>query len=109
MSYVQEAIMSHRLQCDICGEKSIAVDNPNLLTQKEHQAIREFVAQHEATCAVGSTSKEPRYIKQVGPFGSEKPEPQSVLKPHGHFEYIGPYGEQQHGDTLQCAHCPHHW
>lgn len=109
-----------RLQCDICGEKSGAVASlpPSAL---EAAMLAEFRRAHDATCArhdrvnfpAGATSVEPPAEvlarAQVGPFGRPKPPPRSAPRPHGHFEYTGPYGERLLGDTLQCCHCQKHW
>jgi hypothetical protein len=108
-----------RLQCNLCGSKSIDVSSPIflLMTPAEQQAISEFAALHNLTCAnndpinfpTGACSPETLTYEAVGPFGSKKPPPVSARKPHGHFEYTGPYGEVQEGDTLSCCHCRRHW
>lgn len=102
-----------RLQCNVCGARSATVASmpPTAL---EGEMLAGFRAQHDATCAVGigfpngATSVEMPIIP-CGPFGSDKPEPVSTLRPHGYFEYTGPYGETQVGETLSCCHCSTHW
>lgn len=100
-----------RLQCNVCGAKSGAVETlpPSA---KELQMLRFFRSEHDATCGIptglSSAVGEETFAKNVGPFGSEKPPPVSVRKPHGHFEYTGPYGEMEEGDTLSCCHCRKH-
>ena len=98
--------MPLRLQCNLCGDKSIAVESLPP-TAKEQQAVDEFRLQHEATCGFDSIGRQTPPT-QCGPFGSIKPEPHSALKPHGHAEYTGPYGEIQEVDTISCCHCRRH-
>lgn len=100
--------MPHRVQCDVCGAKSGYVDSPLAMTDREHRMVREFVREHDANCQPGAAVPETPPT-QCGPFGSPKSPPQSVRKPHGHFQYTGPYGEIQDGDTLSCCHCGRHW
>lgn len=106
----------YRLQCNICGAKSIGVETlpPS---NKEGEAIVEFQREHFINCASsdsivypnGVVSPETLKYKAVGSFGSDKRPLKSILKPHGHVEMTGPYGEQQTGDTLSCCHCRKHW
>jgi hypothetical protein len=104
-----------RLQCDVCGAKSILVDNPKSVTARELQALMEFRVEHDANCGndiaafpAGAVSQEVP-VQHVGPFGSPKPEPIALRRPHGHFERTGPYGEIEQGDTISCVHCRRHY
>lgn len=113
--------MSHRLECSICGKKSLAVDDPRLVTATELRSLSEFREEHFSSCAGADsivypngpcTAEVPAEVvaaAQTGPFGSAKRPPKAVRKPHGHTERIGPYGEQEEGDTLSCCHCRKHW
>ena len=98
--------MSLRLQCDICGAKSLAIDGlpPSA---REEESLSAFRAEHDL-CAVGAVAHE-RPVQQCGPWGSPRGEPRSTPRPHGHFEQTGPYGELRSGDTLSCCHCRRHW
>jgi hypothetical protein len=105
-----------RLQCVRCGAKSASVANPAEMSAFEQQAIAEFQAEHDTNCIAGESLIYPhgateieKPVVHVGAFGSPKPPPQSTPNPHGHFEYTGPYGELQTGDTLSCAHCGRIW
>lgn len=103
--------MSFRLQCEVCGAKSRAVEAPQALGAAEREALLEFRAEHRATCGGGEevAGASAASVPQGGPFGSTKAAPVSARVPHGHFEYTGPYGEIQEGDTLSCCHCRAHW
>lgn len=104
--------MPYRLQCNVCGAKSRSVETPQALSAVERDALIDFRAEHRETCGdtvEDTTSAESQNVVHVGPFGSAKPPPVSARKPHGYFEYTGPYGEIQNGDTLSCCHCRAHW
>lgn len=107
--------MAHQLQCNVCGAKSISVDNPRAVTRRELDALREFKAEHDTLCWRDDVLNFPQGVVSTltppvpcGPFGSEKAQPLSVSKPHGHGEYMGPYGEVVHIDTVSCCHCRRH-
>lgn len=107
----------HHLECNICGVHSVTVQDRYQLTEIEKQALREFVQEH-TRCAQAREGFRPEDActarpdgwtpPQVGPFGSDKPDPRSTPRPHGYFEYMGPYGEVQRGDTISCCHCRKH-
>lgn len=106
--------MEVKLECIVCGARSRPVSGWPL-SGRDEQMLAEFRAEHDATCAAAGGTIHPAppdellRAAQVGPFGRDKPPPVSVLSPHGHFEYTGPYGEIQEGDTLSCCHCTRHW
>lgn len=100
--------MPVRLQCDVCKEKSVAVENPAAVSPEERLAVAAFKAAHDASCRASNViAVAPQ--NTCGPFGAAKPAPLSARKPHGHFHRTGPYGEQEEGDTLSCCHCRRHF
>lgn len=112
-------LIPHHLECNLCGARSVSVQDRFQLSPLERQALQEFVTEH-LQCAAAVEGWLPEHAvdarpdgwvcpNQGGPFGSAKPEPRSARRPHGYFEYTGPYGEIQSGDTLSCCHCRHHW
>ncbi|MDE2102184.1 MAG: hypothetical protein KGL39_33370 [Patescibacteria group bacterium] len=110
-------LIPHHMECNVCGAKSVTVSDRFQMTPAEKQALREFMAQHqecaaalEGFSATDAVSSRPDgwTAPQVGAFGAPKAQPRSALRPHGHFEYTGPYGETQIGDTVSCCHCRRH-
>jgi hypothetical protein len=89
--------MIHRIECTVCGARSEPVRDPRLITPAENDMLVAFQQLHTQL-----------HAPQCGPFGSERPDPVSVRKPHGHTHRTGPYGEEQECDTLSCPHCRCH-
>lgn len=110
-------LVPHHLECVICGARSVTVQDRFQLTASERQALDEFMIEHQecvksrpgfAVEHVIATMPDGYTPAMCGPFGPDRPEPRSMPHPHGYFEYTGPYGEIQQGDTISCCHCRRH-
>lgn len=109
-------LVPHHIVCQVCGARSVTVQDRYQITGKEKQLLEEFVDEHticakSLNCALESTLQvlpDGWQPPTCGPFGDAKPSPKSTRKPHGYFEFTGPYGETLYGDTVSCCHCRKH-